>query len=617
MKLKQVLSVLNQVEKTKFINCLDRICSSNGTYTALSKEQMKGATNDEVTELFKSVEAGFSEFITEQLSMAGPAVSLLVNILSRDGNCVATQDWVKTLYTKEWHALDILSKSIKEEVINSSFEEFNHGYRLKVFKACLEIAYFNDNKSNRQSQITDDERSILNEMAEHLKISRDEASAVEHLSNPIEHTNQVVIAALEALREIGLIFINRKTSEVLVPDEFVVILNKMQDKEIADKHLRRILRCLSDAELSSILRRYGKATRGVSRGEKIHSILQSGIKARGILDNDIFSDKETQNSRKDRLKILMDELGISVARLGATLSERIDIILDALNSSLNEEFNELSASGYKELHETILKEFKGFDESGNPEDLDQRLQRTFELESTERLSTEMLRALSITPNDILFLLSNEEIREVRDTLDLPKRGVPRAVVLQAFVNANDKLIDNYELLATRDLQALRNAGLEITEAEIGVKFEEATKTIFESLSLNVDEELRKTINTSKDKVDILISVSNADVIIGEAKTFKNGDFAKYSTTSRQVKSYVSRCESQGRAVIQVLIIAPSFSNDFIESASVDTDINISLLTAAGLKEIYDAYKAKKRPNFSAKLLTKGGLLKTELIAKNI
>ncbi|MEP3857195.1 MAG: hypothetical protein ABJM39_09160 [Porticoccus sp.] len=50
---------------------------------------------------------------------------------------------------------------------------------------------------------------------------------------------------------------------------------------------------------------------------------------------------------------------------------------------------------------------------------------------------------------------------------------------------------------------------------------------------------------------------------------------------------------------------------------MDTEINISLLTAEGLKKIYDAYRSKRRPNFSAKLLTKGGLLKAELIAKNI
>lgn len=55
----------------------------------------------------------------------------------------------------------------------------------------------------------------------------------------------------------------------------------------------------------------------------------------------------------------------------------------------------------------------------------------------------------------------------------------------------------------------------------------------------------------------------------------------------------------------------------VESAKMETEVNISLLTAEGLKQIHDAYKAKRRPNFSARLLTKGGLLKAELIAKSI
>ena len=84
-----------------------------------------------------------------------------------------------------------------------------------------------------------------------------------------------------------------------------------------------------------------------------------------------------------------------------------------------------------------------------------------------------------------------------------------------------------------------------------------------------------------------------------------------------MKAYANRCESQGKRVAQVLIIAPAFSADFIESAAMDTDINISLLTADGLNLIYDTYKTKRKPNFSAKLLTKGGLLKADLIAKNL
>ena len=129
--------------------------------------------------------------------------------------------------------------------------------------------------------------------------------------------------------------------------------------------------------------------------------------------------------------------------------------------------------------------------------------------------------------------------------------------------------------------------------------------------------MRKEISTNKDKVDIVLSISEDDIIIGEAKTSKNGDFAKYSSTSRQVKSYVNRAENYGKRVAQVLIIAPSFSSDFVESAELDADINISLLEAGGLKLILDAFRARRRPNFSSKLLTKGGLLKAKLIAKNI
>lgn len=279
-----------------------------------------------------------------------------------------------------------------------------------------------------------------------------------------------------------------------------------------------------------------------------------------------------------------------------------------LNNSADDEFNILSSAGFKEMYSTLQQHF--------PE-LNTLLKMEFELENTEDVDTDRLRVLNITPIDILYLLSNDEVKMIRDKMSLSKRGNAREVLLEAFSNANDKLIENYAILAKRDLAGLKLAGIEISEADIGVKFEEITKEILESLLLVVDEDLRKSINTAKDKADIIISLSDDDVIIGEAKTCKNGDFAKYSTTSRQVKAYVNRCENQGKRVAQVLIIAPSFSNDFVESAEMDTEVNISLLEAVGLKLIYDAFKARRNPKFSAKLLTKGGLLKAELIAKNI
>lgn len=67
----------------------------------------------------------------------------------------------------------------------------------------------------------------------------------------------------------------------------------------------------------------------------------------------------------------------------------------------------------------------------------------------------------------------------------------------------------------------------------------------------------------------------------------------------------------------MFIIVPSFSDDFIESAEMDIEVDISLLEANGLKLILDAFKSQRNPLFSAKLLTKGCSLKAELIAKAI
>lgn len=624
MKLNHVLSILNQIEKSKFITCLDKLCTSAAPADeTISKtlhkvnRQIKDASGSEITQLFNAASEQYKNAIREKLALCDASIALLINILTRDGNSIARTSWIEQLYAKEWDALDSLAQRIKTDIENNVVDDFGHEHRLKIFHSCLNVAYTNDLRINRQANITVDERSILNNLAHHLKISMDELTAIEHLVEPIKAGKQTVEACLQELREMGVIFINRKNSEVIVPDEVVNLLNQIQGKELANKHLLRILRVLSDAELSNILKTYGKRIRGVSRHEKITTILYSGISVRDMLTRDIYDDADTQNKRKERLKQLVSDLDINAERIGLTLEERIDVILQSLNTASDREFEAMSATGYKEMLEALEQNFIGSDAVGKPETLMQRIRLEFELEDNDDINAERLRALSITPHDVLYLLNNDEVKLLRDSMKLPKKGNPRFHILEAFASANDKLIENYQALAKRDLAALKAAGIDIAEADIGVKFEEATKTILEQLDLVVDEELRKEINTAKDKADIIISISDDDIIIGEAKTCKEGDFAKYSATSRQIKAYVNRCENQGKRVAQVLIIAPSFSQDFIESAEMDTEVNISLLTAEGLKQIHDAYKAKRRPNFSARLLTKGGLLKAELIAKSI
>lgn len=475
-----------------------------------------------------------------------------------------------------------------------------------IMHACMKEAYFNDERNNRDAKVTDDERCILNVLANELNLTTDESAAIEHLIDVIPQNG--VLDALNTLRDMGVIFISKKRQEIFIPDEIVGLLNEIQGKDLADKYVLRVLRSLTDAELSNILKARGRKSRGVSRSEKIKTIIHSGVSARKLLAADIHNPDDNQNQRKERLKQLIQDLEIDTDKIGTTLDERIGLILSSLSNGAEKEFDALSASGFKELLKTLEEHFPAI------KDL---LKQAFELEDNENIDTEKLRALSITPHDILYLLSNDEIKEVRDSMGLSKRGNPRFAILESFANATDKLIENYDALARRDINALKEVGVDVLESDIGIKFEEVTKAIFEQLELNVDEDLRKDLNTAKDKSDIIISLSDDDIIIGGAKTCKNGDFAKYSTTSRQVKAYVNRAENQGKRVAQVLIIAPSFSDEFIESAEMDTEVNISLLEANGLKLILDAYKSKRNPSFSPKLLTKGGLLKAQLIAKNI
>ena len=101
--------------------------------------------------------------------------------------------------------------------------------------------------------------------------------------------------ALNELREIGLVFISRKLQTVYVPDEIVSLLHRLQGKDLADKHLLRILRTLSDAELSNILKNHRKKIRGVERKEKIVNIMKLGVPAVQLLQVDLYSEESSLN----------------------------------------------------------------------------------------------------------------------------------------------------------------------------------------------------------------------------------------------------------------------------------------------------------------------------------
>ena len=188
MKLSQVLSQINQVEKSKFINCLDKIRSAIiNTDTTLANKlssidgQLKSASGGEITSLFNSVTNHFSDHVREQISLGGPPVALLINILSRDGNSIARTAWIERLYESEHQRLSELSSELEKEINDAADnDDYGRGSRLKIYKECFNTAYTNDLRLNREAKVTDEERMILNTLSINLGISSDEAAAIEH-----------------------------------------------------------------------------------------------------------------------------------------------------------------------------------------------------------------------------------------------------------------------------------------------------------------------------------------------------------------------------------------------------------------------------------------------------
>ncbi|WP_229637937.1 hypothetical protein [Vibrio parahaemolyticus] len=281
MKLSQVLNHTNQFERSKFINCIDKLCQDNKDDTDLAKQldkidgQLKAASGNEIRELFNLVKMHFKKHIVEKVATGGPQSSLLINILARDGNCISTIPWIESLYTKEYAEIDKLSQELVAELSSNEFGDFDRFNRLDIYRNCMKTAFENDLKSNRAAKISEDERSILNVLAQRLGLSREEVNAIEHSIDPIPQLG--IDDALEYLRENGIIMINRRRSEVMVADEVVDILHEVLGKEIHDKYVLRILRSLSDAELSSILKSHGCKIRGIDRKEKITTIAHSGL----------------------------------------------------------------------------------------------------------------------------------------------------------------------------------------------------------------------------------------------------------------------------------------------------------------------------------------------------
>ncbi len=119
-------------------------------------------------------------------------------------------------------------------------------------------------------------------------------------------------------------------------------------------------------------------------------------------------------------------------------------------------------------------------------------------------------------------------------------------------------------------------------------------------------------------MDILINLGNNELIIIECKTVKEKGYNKFSSVSRQLKAYYELAKKNDFEVKKMLLVAPDFSDDFIEDCELDVDLDLSLLTATSLINILESFKkSKKHKQFPYKLLMRDVLINSERIVKAI
>ena len=249
--------------------------------------------------------------------------------------------------------------------------------------------------------------------------------------------------------------------------------------------------------------------------------------------------------------------------------------------------------------------------------LNQQLRNEFELQEEKVLKSNYLLDHNIKPRDVLEIVPEAELETYCKTKQFKIRGDLIQNILDAYKDAANLYLENYENIGFRNLAELKENGVIIKEADLGVKFEELTKIIFTRLGFNVDEKLRKSLNTAKDKIDIVLNIGNNELILIECKTIKESGYNKFSSVSRQLKAYADLAKIKDFKVIKSLLVAPDFSDDFVKDCGLEYELNLSLITASALVNILDGFKKSKLKQLPHNLFMRDVLIQEERILKAI
>ena len=612
MKLLAVLNSVNQIEKTSFLKILDGFCSdlrgSNKEVDAIlagQDQSLKHVDNENLVALFSVLNEQYLEHLTQAIQFSDHHIDMVVDILIRDGNALMSRDWFSRLYQEHFNAA---RKSIAAfgVLVQKGGEDLAPERRRDylVYESCVRTGYENDLQANRDPHLSWEEKSILHTLAVSLDLSQEEVRALTYSVVPLQKFS--IDDVINDLKESGIAFFNRRSQTLFVPDEIVWLLRRAMGIDVATKYVRRVLRHLSDAELNRLAKRH-RIPRSQPRDAKVTALLEQGLNFGAMLTDGIFKPAVPKAERSKRIQdLISNDLEADLTRSGRALEDKVANLVEYFAKLERDESSNLSRDGFSRLLSDLDETFPG---------LNQAIRDEYQLEPEHVMQPEVLVSYGIRPRDVLYMKTKGELRQFCTARSTKSRGNVVANIIEAYRNVDDLFIEKFELLGTRDLAGLRDQGLEVKESEIGVLYERTTRRIFDRLGFNVDEKLRRQLNSKRSKLDILLSIGNQEVIIVECKTVKDRDYNKYASVSRQLQSYYRLCDEKGFRVAQILLIAPNFSDDFISECEYDHRINVSLITSAGLVEILDGYRSSKMGEFPVRLLMKDGLLNASRIVK--
>jgi hypothetical protein len=593
MKLEKILDKLGSLEKNSFIKIIDNLISKNpknhkeiDLILSSTDKVLKTVDSQNIAKIFKLVKTEFLDYIKTEFEDTSSQLDILIDIIIRDGRCIMSQVHLSKLYDIELKNLKSSIKILNSDLENEKSEmtvERKRDY--KIYKSCLFTAYNNDSLNNREVRISSDELSILLALSKELDLSQEEVKLINYSILPIK--NIQITEVINNLKNFGVVFYSKKDSTIFVADEMVSLLRELRGKEIADKYFRRVLTLLREPIVNQIAKKHS-IDRKLNNSEKIEKIIKEGISFTGVLLTDIYKEGLSLTEKKKELNDLC-EVGLNIANLkGNTLEDKIKSLINYFETIDKDDKIGISLDGYEKMVTELNITLPNFNK---------QVKFQFELQADFVLNAKLLLDYNIKPRDVLDLIDKNELNLFIKGNGIKQRGDNIANVLDFYKDTENIYLENYENVAFRNLNILKENGIIIKESELGLKFEDLTRIIFNKIGFNVDEKLKNTLNTTKDKIDVLLNLGNDEIIIVECKTSKESSYNKFSSVSRQLKSYQSLALKNNLRVIKVLLIAPDFSEDFVSDCEMDTEMNLSLITASTLSKIAGTFKLSKHKIF--------------------